>query len=114
MASSRSSVGGTSQLSAMPARSTRVEAPPWLRITTRLLMATASSTEMRTPPNTKAFTNQVVPNRSANCTTFFVSSSRNATPMKKRSAKGTICRKGPPARRTPISDSASMKPMATR
>ena len=43
------------------------------------------------PAKTSAFTNHVVPNSSANCTTFFVSSSRNAAPMKNRSRYGRIC-----------------------
>jgi hypothetical protein len=45
----------------------------------------AASTERRTPPKTRAFTNHVVPNRSANWTTFLVSRRRNAAPMAARS-----------------------------
>src|SRR6187402_675422 len=56
------------------------------------VVSTAASTTMSTPPNTSAFTNQVVPNSSANVATFFVSSSRNAAPMKNRSAYGRMVR----------------------
>ncbi|MGH9120197.1 MAG: hypothetical protein ACRD0A_20715 [Acidimicrobiales bacterium] len=44
--------------------------------------STAASTDSRIPANTNAFTNQVVPKSSENWTTFFVSSRRNAAPMK--------------------------------
>ena len=53
---------------------------------TRRATSTANSTASRIPANTSEFTNQVVPNSSANCTTLFVSSNRNAAPMKNRSA----------------------------
>ena len=45
----------------------------------------AARTLSSTPAKTSEFTNQVVPNSSANWTTFLVSSSRNAAPMKDRS-----------------------------
>jgi len=53
---------------------------------TRRASSTAASTANRMPANTSEFTNHVVPNSKANCTTFFVSSSRNAAPMQNRSA----------------------------
>ena len=80
---------------------------------TRLLTATANSTDSSTPPNTKALTSQVVPNSRANCTTFFVSSSRNAAPMHSRSRYGVIDRSGPPATRTAMTESPRMTAMAT-
>ena len=52
---------------------------------TRLLSATASSTDTSTPPKTRALTNHVVPNSKANCTTLFVSNSKKAAPMHSRS-----------------------------
>ena len=51
-----------------------------LRMVTRLATSTAARTLSSTPANTAALTAHVVPNSSANCTTFFVSSSRNAVP----------------------------------
>ena len=53
-----------------------------------------------TPAKTSALTSQVVPNSSAKVATFLVSSSRNAAPMKNRSAYGRIGRDGPPRIRT--------------
>ena len=84
------------------------------RITTRLLIATASSTDTSTPMKTRALTNHVVPNSRANCTTFFVSRSRKATPMKNRSANGRIWRSGPPTVRTASRESASMTAIEIR
>ena len=54
-------------------------------IRTRRATSTAARTLSSTPVNTAAFTAHVVPKSRANCTTFLVSSSRNATPMKNRS-----------------------------
>ena len=53
----------------------------------------ARYTLRRTPVKTSAFTNHVVPKSSANCTTLFVSSKRNAAPMKR------WCRDGAPVTR---------------
>ena len=55
---------------------------------TRRATSMAASTLSSTPANTAALTAQVVPKSRANCTTFLVSSSRNATPMKNRSVYG--------------------------
>ena len=52
---------------------------------TWLAVSTARYTAISTPAKTSEFTSQVVPNSSANCTMFLVSSSRNAAPMKARS-----------------------------
>ena len=52
----------------------------------RRVVSTAASTTRSTPANTKALTSHVVPNRSANVATFFVSRRRKAAPMKNRSA----------------------------
>ena len=52
---------------------------------TQRAVSTARYTATRTPAKTSALTNQVAPNSSANCTTFLVSSSRNAAPMNARS-----------------------------
>ena len=52
----------------------------------RRVVSTAASTITSTPAKTSALTTQVVPNSSANVAMFLVSSSRNAAPMKNRSA----------------------------
>ena len=52
---------------------------------THLAVSTARYTARRTPAKTREFTNQVVPNSSANCTMLLVSSSRKAAPMNARS-----------------------------
>src|SRR3984885_5619973 len=49
-----------------------------------LAVSTARYTDISTPAKTSELTNQVVPNSSANCTTFLVSSSMNAAPMQAR------------------------------
>ena len=59
------------------------------------------------PAKTSEFTNQVVPKSSANCTTLFVSRSRNAAPMQNRSAYGRIRRSGAPDARRTITIEAS-------
>ena len=59
------------------------------------------------PANTSEFTNQVVPNSSANCTTLLVSSNRNAAPMKNRSTYGRIWPNGAPEARRTITTEAS-------
>ena len=56
-----------------------------LRNRYRRVTSMARYTETRMPANTSAFTNHVVPNSSAKCTMFVVSSNRNAAPMKNRS-----------------------------
>ena len=72
----------TRRPSSRPARRTAAGGPG---AANRRATSTAPSTASRMPANTSAFTSHVVPNRSANCTTFFVSRSRNAAPMKNRS-----------------------------
>ena len=73
---------------------------------TRRAASIAASTLRSTPAKMKAFTAQVVPNSSANCTTFLVSSSRKAAPMKNRSAYGRIPRSGPATARTRTSETS--------
>ena len=73
-------------------------------------VSTAASTITSTPAKTRALTNQVVPNSSAKVATFLVSSSRNAAPMKNRSAYGRIDRNGPPSVRTAISETQQDPP----
>ena len=67
-----------------------------------------------TPAKTMALTIQVVPNRIAKVAMFLVSSSRNAAPMKNRSAYGRIARNGPPSARTAISEISRIPPSAHR
>ena len=78
------------------------------------VVSTAASTISSTPAKTIALTIQVVPKRFANVAMFLVSSSRNAAPMKNRSAYGRIDRNGPPNTRTSSSESSRMPPIAHR
>ena len=82
----------------------------WMRLATSI----ASRTESRIPANTRAFTNHVVPKRSANCTTLFVSSSRKAAPMKKRSSDERIARNGPETALTASAEAIRISAMDTR
>ena len=84
------------------------------RTTTRRDTSTAANTATRTPAVTSALTNHVVPNSSANCTMFFVSSSMNAAPMKNRSTKPRIRRYGPAAGRTSRRDASRIRPSVIR
>ena len=96
--SSSRACGGTIQARKSAARSRTYKRAGRLNVTRRD-SATAASTDRSTPRNTSAFTNQVVPKSNANCTTFFVSSKRNAAPMKNRSVKRVIGLMGPPTPR---------------
>src|SRR6266581_7817666 len=76
--------------------------------------STAANTDTRTPAVTRALTNQVVPNSSANWTMFLVSSSRKAAPMKNRSTYPLIRRYGPAAGRTSRSEASRIRPRVIR
>ena len=85
-----------------------------VRSRTRLATSIASSTEMRMPKKTSAFTNHVVPNKRANCTTLFVSSSKNAAPIKNRSSYPRISPSGPAANRMAGQHTSKIRPMVQR
>src|SRR5205085_3143193 len=76
--------------------------------------STARRTLSKTPKNTSALTNHVVPKNSAKRTTFIVSNRRNAAPMKNRSVYRAIRRNGPPETRMSTNDARRIRPIVAR
>ena len=81
---------------------------------TQRAVSTARYTATSTPAKTSALTNQVAPNSSANCTMFFVSSSRNAAPMNARSRYPRIRLNEPPPTRMSTTDPSRIRPSISR